>query len=68
MFDHLRRVIHLRHELAPLRRGALQHLYVADQQYLFARTDDTSSVLVAMNNDTKPATLTVNVDGTRLPK
>ena len=62
VFDHLRRVIHLRHELEPLRRGALQHLYVADQQYAFARTDDTGSVLVAINNDTKPATFTVSVE------
>jgi neopullulanase len=68
VFDHLRRVIHVRHQLAPLRRGALQHLYVADQQYVFARTDETGSVLVAMNNDTKPAAFTVGVNGTRLPK
>ena len=67
VFDHLRRVIHVRHELQPLRRGALQHLYVADQQYAFARTDEAGSVLVAMNNDTKPAAFTVSVNGTRLP-
>ncbi len=68
VFDHLRRVIHLRQELEPLRRGALQQLYVADQQYVFARTTATDSVLVVINNDTKPATWSVNVAGTRLPQ
>jgi neopullulanase len=66
VFDHLRRVIRLRRELEPLRRGTLQQLYVADQQYAFARTTATESVLVGINNDAKPATWTVNVDGTRL--
>jgi len=66
VFDHVRRVIHLRQELEPLRRGALQQLYIADQQYAFARTTASQSVLVAINNDTNAATFTVNVDGTRL--
>ena len=65
VFDHLRRVIHLRHELEPLRRGALQQLYIAEQQYAFARTTARESVLVAINNDTKPATCIVKVGGTR---
>jgi glycosidase len=68
VFDHLRRVIHLRQELEPLRRGALQQLYIADQQYAFARTTATESVLVMINNDTKPATWSVDVAGTRLPQ
>ena len=66
VFVHLRRVIHLRQELEPLRRGSLQQLYVADQQYAFARTTSRESVLVAINNDTRPATWTVNVEGTGL--
>ena len=66
VFDHLRRVIHLRHELEPLRRGALQHLYAAEQQYAFARTTGVESVLVAFNNDVKPATWTVDIGGTRI--
>jgi glycosidase len=66
VFDHLRRVIHLRHELEPLRRGNLQHLYAAEQQYVFARTTGVESVLVAFNNDVKPATWTVDVRGTRV--
>jgi glycosidase len=66
VFDHLRRVIHLRHELEPLRRGNLQHLYASEQQYVFARTTGVDSVLVAFNNDLKPATWTVDVRGTRV--
>ncbi len=66
VFDHLRRVIHLRHELEPLRRGSLQQLYIAEQQYAFARTTARESVLVAFNNDTKPATSIVKVGGTRV--
>jgi len=66
VFDHVRRVIHLRQELEPLRRGALQQLYIAEQQYAFARTTASQSVLVAINNDMNPATFTVNIDGTHL--
>ena len=66
VFDHLRRVIHLRHELEPLRRGALQQLYAAEQQYVFARTTGVESVLVAFNNDVKPVTWTVDVGGARM--
>jgi neopullulanase len=68
VFNHVRRVIHLRQELEPLRRGALQQLYVADQQYAFARTTATDSVLVAINNDAKPATWSISVAGTHLPR
>jgi glycosidase len=66
VFEHLRRVIHLRQDLEPLRRGTLQQLYVADQQYVFARTTAGASVIVAFNNDAKPATWSVDVSGTHL--
>jgi glycosidase len=66
VFAHLRRMIHVRQELEPLRRGELQQLYVADQQYAFARSTATESVLVAINNDTKPATWIVDLQGTSL--
>jgi neopullulanase len=66
VFAHLRRMIHVRQELEPLRRGELQQLYVADQQYSFARSTVTESVLVAVNNDTNPATWSVNLQGTSL--
>ncbi|HVF50574.1 MAG TPA: alpha-amylase family glycosyl hydrolase [Pyrinomonadaceae bacterium] len=72
VFEHVQRLIRLRAELEPLRRGALAHLYAAEQQYAYARTTADASVIVAFNNDTKPAAFEFNVaaanfdDGTRL--
>src|SRR4029078_14824 len=66
VFQHLRTLLHLRQELEPLRRGALQQLYVADQQYVYARTTPTASVVVAINNDALPASWSTTVAVTRL--
>ncbi len=72
VFTHVRRLARLRAELEPLRRGASVDLYVADQQYAYARMTDRESVVVAFNNDTKPAAIGVEVaaakiaDGTTL--
>lgn len=72
VFEHVRRVAQLRKELEPLRRGELQNLYVADQQYVYARTLSRATVIVLINNDAKPATVDVDatatglLDGTRL--
>jgi glycosidase len=61
VWENVRRLARLRAELEPLRRGALAHLYVADQQYAYARTTRDASVVVVFNNDTKPATFEFNV-------
>ena len=45
----------------------LQQLYVADQQYVYARTTATASVVVAINNDVSPATWSTTLAGTRIP-
>jgi glycosidase len=72
LFDYIKRVIHLHAELEPLRRGALKDLYVAEQQYAYARTTPRSSVVVVINNDSKPASFEFGVadahleDGARL--
>src|SRR5437588_928678 len=72
LFDYIRRVIHLHVELEPLRRGALKDLYVAEQQYAYARTTPRSSAVVVINNDSKAATFEFSVadanlkDGARL--
>ncbi|HWT01079.1 MAG TPA: alpha-amylase family glycosyl hydrolase [Pyrinomonadaceae bacterium] len=55
LFEHVRRMNRLHAELEPLRRGGLVNLHVAAQQYAYARTTRGASVLVAINNDTKPA-------------
>jgi glycosidase len=60
--DHLRRLGQLRAELAPLRRGSLRHLYDEEQQTAFARVHGGEAVIIAFNNDTKPASFTVRVD------
>ena len=61
VFAHVSKVLQLRRELAPLRRGRLQHLFVSDQQYVYARTLESTAVVVAINNGTTPATVTVPV-------
>jgi O-glycosyl hydrolase len=36
-----------------MQRGALVNLYVAEQQYAYARKTKTAAVVVAINNDSK---------------
>jgi len=59
-FEHLRRLASLRMELEPLRRGALVNLYVADQQYAYARKTDRAYAIVVINNDSKPSTIQID--------
>ena len=65
-FEHLQKLGRLRAELEPLRRGALVNLYVADQQYAYARVSRQSSVVIVINNDTKPARIEFGLAGTNL--
>jgi hypothetical protein len=53
-------------ELQPLQRGELMNLYVSEQQYAYARRTKTGVVVVAVNNDAKPATLEFGVTPTGL--
>jgi glycosidase len=66
-FEHVKRLAQLRKELEPLRRGALENLYVAEQQYAYARITERASVIVVINNDVKPATIEFDVSPTRFP-
>jgi glycosidase len=72
VFDHLQKLGRLRAELEPLRRGELVSLYIADQQYAYARRSERGLVIVAFNNDTRPAKIEFDVsevelaDGARL--
>jgi glycosidase len=61
VFEHVKRLAQLRKELEPLRRGELHNLYVADQQYAYARTTQSMSVVVVINNDVNPATVEFEV-------
>ncbi|HEV8370915.1 MAG TPA: alpha-amylase family glycosyl hydrolase [Pyrinomonadaceae bacterium] len=60
-FEFIRTMAHLHQRLEPLKRGKLINLHVSEQQYVFARKSPTGVVLVAMNNDTKPATMNFDV-------
>jgi len=57
VFNHLRRVIALRRELAPLRRGKLLTLSVDDEHYAFARTAAAEAVIVVFNNARQDKTI-----------
>jgi glycosidase len=61
LFEYVRKMVRLHADVEPLRRGALVNLYVAAQQYAYARVTKSASVIIVINNDTKPATLSFDV-------
>ena len=61
VFEHVRRMMHLRREIDALRRGRLVHLAINEQTYAFARLSASGTALVALNNATTPQTFTVDV-------
>jgi len=64
LFEYIRRLTNLRHDLGPLTSGNLVNLYVSEQQYVYARTTRTGVVVVAINNDDK--TVEMEFDVTRV--
>ena len=67
LFDYIRKLLHLRAELEPLRHGELINLYVSSQQYAYARTTDRDSVVVVFNNDKVASQIEFEVNQLRLP-
>lgn len=67
LYAHAKRLLHLRSQLAPLRRGELRDLEVSPQTYVFSRFTREQVVLVALNNDTKPATIHLRAQDTGIP-
>jgi glycosidase len=57
VFEHLKRLAKLRAETPALRRGSLVQVYDAEQQTVYARVLGDQYVFVAINNDTRPATV-----------
>jgi glycosidase len=55
LFEYIRRLTTLRRDLEPLQSGALVNLYVAEQQYAYARTLRNEAVVVVFNNDNNAA-------------
>jgi glycosidase len=62
VFEHLKRLARLRAAVPALRRGSLVQVYDEEQQTAYARVLGKQVVIVAFNNDTKPASLTFNVE------
>jgi len=60
-FGFVRTMAHFHTELLPLQRGELVNLYVSAQQYAYARKAPTGVVVIAINNDSKPATIEFDV-------
>lgn len=52
-FRHVQKLLKLRQELAPLRRGRTLHLDTSEWTYVYARREAGHGVLVAFNNDAK---------------
>jgi glycosidase len=61
LFEYIRRLTTLRRELEPLRTGSLVNLYVAEQQYAYARRLRNSAVVIVFNNDDKAADVEFDV-------
>src|ERR1041384_5876649 len=61
LFEFIRRLTKLRRDLEPLQSGALVNLYVAEQQYAYARTLHNEAVVVAFNNDSNDVTIEFDV-------
>ncbi len=66
VFEHLRRLTHLRAKLEPLRRGSMVNLEVSDQTYVYARVTDHDSVIIALNNGPQAATVVFDAGPARL--
>ena len=67
VFEHQKLLGQLRAELEPLRRGNLLNLFATEHQYVYARNTTKSSVIVALNNDTRAATVEFSVVEIELP-
>jgi glycosidase len=66
LFEYIQKLARLHNALEPLKRGALINLYVSDQQYAYARRTKASVVVVALNNDTRPAVFAFEASPTGL--
>jgi glycosidase len=57
VFSHLRRLLHLRRDFAPLRRGRLLQLAVGEGSWAYARVLDGEVAIVALNTDANPVVI-----------
>jgi neopullulanase len=66
IFEHARKLTHLRQALPALREGSLTTLLVADQQWAYARRSGSQTVVVVFNNATGAASIRVPLSGLAL--
>ena len=59
--SHVRKLLALRRELEPLRRGDTVVLQSGERTRVYARTTDNSSVIIALNNGTYPEVLKIGL-------
>ena len=61
VFEHTRRLLHLRRDVEALRRGRLVHLVIEEQFYVFARVAPSVVAIVALNNGKAAADVRVDL-------
>jgi len=61
VFEYIKRITTLRRENEVLRTGELVNLYVSEQQYAYARSGRSGTVIVAINNDNNATTIEFDV-------
>jgi glycosidase len=61
LYEYIRWLIYRRREFPALQRGALINLYVAEQQYAYARVLSDTAAIVVFNNDDKAAEIEFDV-------
>ncbi|HEV7473423.1 MAG TPA: alpha-amylase family glycosyl hydrolase [Pyrinomonadaceae bacterium] len=61
LFQFIRGLARLHNQSEALKGGALINLYVAEQQYAYARKQDDHVIVVVINNDSKAAEIEFNV-------
>jgi glycosidase len=59
VFSHVRRLLHLRREWAPLRRGRMVNLAVDERTWVYARILEEQVAIVAVNSSTGPGPVAI---------
>ncbi len=54
MFQYVQKLLHIRAQLEPLRRGKLTSLALDSKSWVYARSYNSESVIVALNNSAEP--------------
>lgn len=60
MFRWVQKLLQIRSELQPLRRGSFASIALDSKSWVYAREDSTGSVLVALNNSSTPVDVSLN--------